>query len=303
MLPAPDPTQTETTPTARARADWAPFDLVIFDCDSTLADVEGIDELARWQGRDAEVAALTAQAMNGEVPLESVYSRRLDLLQPTREQMRRLGQLYREHLLPGAAEVVTALLAAERQVFIVSGGLAEAVRDLGVALGLPPENIYAVGTDYDELSGRWWESWKHRHGNPDERYAGHDGGPLTIGNGKLEIIRRLRAQHRGRAMLIGDGTSDLEARAGVELFVGFGGVVSRERVAAGSEVFIRTASLAPILPLALARPCLPSPANERPALAAAYADGLSRLRSGEVVFASAATRAALLRRVTDDPLS
>lgn len=298
MTPLPQSSQPEPAAATRARADWAPFDLVIFDCDSTLTDVEGIDELARWQGRDAEVAALTNQAMNGEVPLEAVYSRRLEMLQPTREQMRRLGQLYREHLLPGAAEVVAALLAADRQVFIVSGGLAEAVRDLGVTLGLPPENIYAVGTDYDELSGRWWETWKHRRGNPDERYAGHDGGPLTIGSGKLEVVRRLRAQHRGRAMLIGDGTSDLEARAGVELFVGFGGVVSRERVAAGAEVFIRTASLAPILPLTLARPTLPAPADERPALAAAYADGVSRLRSGEVVFASAATRAALLRRLS-----
>ena len=298
MSALPQTPQPAAPAAARARADWAPFDLVIFDCDSTLCDVEGIDELARWQGRDAEVAALTNQAMNGEVPLESVYSRRLDLLQPTREQMRRLGQLYREHLLPGVADVIAALLAADRQVFIVSGGLAEAVRDLGAHLGLPPENIYAVGTDYDELSGRWWETWKHRHGNPDERYARHDGGPLTIGSGKLEIVRRLRAQHRGRAMLIGDGTSDLEARAGVELFVGFGGVVSREKVAAGAEVFIRTASLAPVLPLALARPALPAPTQERPTLAATYADGVTRLRSGEVIFANAAARGALLRRLT-----
>lgn len=294
------PQSTPTIGPAATRVDWTPFDLVIFDCDSTLADVEGIDELARWQGRDAEVAALTNQAMNGEVPLEAVYSRRLDLLQPTREQMRRLGQLYRDHLLPGVAAVIAALLAAERQVFIVSGGLAEAVRDLGDYLGVPPENIYAVGTDYDELSGRWWETWsyQHRRGNPEARYAGHDGGPLTIGSGKLEIVKRLRAQHRGRAMLIGDGTSDLEARAGVELFVGFGGVVSREKVMAGAEVFIRSASLAPILPLALARPSLPLPSADRPALAAAYAEGVSRLRSGEVVFASAAARAALLRRIT-----
>ncbi|MCC7359551.1 MAG: HAD-IB family phosphatase [Anaerolineales bacterium] len=298
MFPSPHPPASAQP--AGPRADWAPFDLVIFDCDSTLTDVEGIDELARWQGRDAEVAALTNQAMNGEVPLEAVYSRRLDLLQPTREEMRQLGRLYRDHLLPGAAEVVAALLAAERQVFIVSGGLAEAVRDLGQHLGLPSENVYAVGTDYDELSGRWWETWSYRYrrGNPQARYAGHDGGPLTIGSGKLEIVKRLRAQHRGRAMLIGDGTSDLEARAGVELFVGFGGVVSREKVMAGAEVYIRTASLAPILPLVLARPALPPPAAERPTLAAAYAEGVSRLRSGEVVFASAAARAALLRRIT-----
>ena len=86
---------------------------------------------------------------------------------------------------------------------------------------------------YDELSGRWWESWRHPRGrNPDERYLAHDGGPLTLGGGKAGIIQGIRADHRGRAMLIGDGSSDLEAGTAVDLFVGFGGVVSRERVAA-----------------------------------------------------------------------
>src|SRR5262249_24389822 len=104
------------------RTDWAPFELIIFDCDSTLTTVEGIDEVARWQGRAGQVAELTNRAMNGELPLEAVYSRRLDLLQPTREQLRELGQLYRRHLLPGADLVIAALQAAGRQVFIVSGG-------------------------------------------------------------------------------------------------------------------------------------------------------------------------------------
>jgi phosphoserine phosphatase len=54
------------------RADWAPFELIIFDCDSTLSTIEGIDELARWQGRTQQVAELTNRAMNGDVPLESV---------------------------------------------------------------------------------------------------------------------------------------------------------------------------------------------------------------------------------------
>jgi phosphoserine phosphatase len=279
-------------PPDHPRADWAPFQLVIFDFDSTLSTIEGIDELARWQGRDTEIAALTTQAMNGDVPLEAVYGRRLDLLQPTRDELRRLARAYAAHLVPGAAQVVSALQACDRQVFIVSGGLEAAVRDFGVGLGVPAANILAVHTEHDELSGQWWAPWMHPHGrNPDERYLAHDGGSLTLGAGKADIVHRLRAQHRGRAMLIGDGASDLEARVAVDLFVGFGGVVTRDRVLAGADVFVPGPGLEAILPLALARPALPEPHT------AVYAAGLNALQAGLVSFQSPAARAGLLHRL------
>jgi len=274
------------------RADWASFDLVIFDCDSTLASVEGIDELARWVGREAEVAALTMQAMNGELPLEAVYSRRLDMLRPTRDQLHQLGKLYRERMIPGADQVVAALMNLGRQVFIVSGGLAAGVQDFGEFLGLPTANIHAVEVELNQLAGRWWEPWKYPLGrNPAEHYLAHDNGPLTVGQGKAQIIRGIRAAHRGRAMLIGDGTSDLEAGEAVDLFVGYGGVVARERVQAEAGVFIRGESLAPILPLALARPTVP------PDYEALYAEGVRLIREGEVTFRDPTAREGLLRRL------
>jgi phosphoserine phosphatase len=257
------------------RAEWFPFDVVIFDCDSTLSRIEGIDELARWLGREAEVAALTAQAMNGDLPLEAVYSRRLDMLKPTRDQLRQLGQLYRDTIVPGAAEVITALMTHGREVFVVSGGLFEPVREFGLSLGLPADHIVAVEVEYDQLSGRWWETWTHPQGrNPDERYLIHDNGPLTEGKGKAHVIRRIRARHKGRAMLVGDGTSDLEAGEAVDLFVGFGGVVAREKVRANAEVFINANSLAPVLPLALAAPA------DTPV----YAEGVALIQQGQVTF-------------------
>jgi phosphoserine phosphatase len=278
------------------RADWAPFDLIIFDCDSTLSAIEGIDELARWLGRETEVAALTNQAMNGEIPLEAVYGRRLELLQPTREHIYRLGQLYRDHQIPGAETVIAALLAFGREVFIVSGGLAEPVQDFGVSLGLPARHIHAVEMEYNQLAGRWWETWKHPQGrNPDERYLVHDGGPLTMGKGKAQIIRKIRAAHPGRAMLIGDGTSDLEAGAAVDLFVGFGGVVARDKVRDRAEVFVQAPHLAPIAPLALARPL--SVIQAAPACAELYQTGLDLIAQGQVTFQNPAARQGLLQRL------
>jgi phosphoserine phosphatase len=279
-------------PSPLPRADWAPFDVVFFDCDSTLVDVEGIDELARWLGRAEDVAALTAQAMNGDVSLEDVYGRRLAMLRPTREHLRRLGHHYRQHLLPGADAVVAALMGLGREVFIISGGLAEAVVDFGRALGVPAGNIHAVTMAYDELSGNWWEPWKHPRGrNLAARYLDHDGGPLTMGHGKAELIQRLRAGRPGRALLVGDGISDLEASRAVDLFVGFGGVVARDRVRAGAGVFIEGASLAPVVPMAVARPRVAE------AYADLYADGVRRVREGEVTFRDTAMREGLMRRV------
>lgn len=281
-----------STHSVSARADWAPFDLVIFDCDSTLAGVEGIDELARWVGREAEIAALTAQAMNGELPLEAVYSRRLDLLRPTRDHLRRLGQLYRERMIPGVDQVVAALMNLGRIVFIVSGGLAAGVQDFGEFLGLPPANIHAVEVELNQLAGRWWETWKHPGGrNFNEQYLNHDGGPLTIGKGKADIIRSLRQSTRGRALLVGDGVSDLEASEAVDAFVGFGGVVSRERVRASADVFVHPPYLAPVLPLALARADVPDD----------YGDlmrrGCELIRAGQVTFRNARAGADLLQRL------
>jgi phosphoserine phosphatase len=92
-------------------------------------------------------------------------------------------------------------------------------------------------------------------------------------------------------MLIGDGTSDLEAGEAVDLFVGYGGVIARERVRAGADVFIACQSLAPILPLALARPAAP------PEHGTLYAEGVRLIQQGQVSFRDAKAHEGLLDRV------
>ena len=57
----------------------------------------------------------------------------------------------------------------------------------------------------------------------------------------------------GRRLMIGDGASDLATQDAVDLFIGYGGVVKRESLLEGAEVFIHKESLAPVLPLAAGR--------------------------------------------------
>ena len=99
------------------------FDYIFFDCDSTLSSIEGIDELARSKGKFDEIKAMTDAAMDGEVYLDAVYDRRLEILAPTHEEIVALEPLYRSTVIPGSAGVIGALRAAGKEVFIVSGGL------------------------------------------------------------------------------------------------------------------------------------------------------------------------------------
>ncbi|MFI3137479.1 MAG: haloacid dehalogenase, partial [Methylococcaceae bacterium] len=111
------------------------FDIICFDCDSTLSAIEGIDELANRAGVGAEVVALTTAAMNGEVPLEEVYAQRLTIIKPDQSAIEWVAALYIQHVVSGALEVVQALQAQSKNVHIISGGLRQAILPLAEYLG------------------------------------------------------------------------------------------------------------------------------------------------------------------------
>ena len=62
------------------------------------------------------------------------------------------------------------------------------------------------------------------------------------------MVRDVRARSHGKAALIGDGVSDLEAKPAVDLFIGFGGVARRARVEENADVFITEPRLTALLP-------------------------------------------------------
>jgi len=227
---------------------WATYDLIFFDCDSTLSTVEGIDELAKLKGKEGRVGLLTDKAMNGDLDLGEVYGKRLRAIRPTRGQLKAIEERYVETEVEDASEVIAALQYLGKRVFIISGGLIDAVRGFGRRLGVAPERIRAVELEYNELSGEWWRYHEPR-AQHEQTYLEYVEGPLTISSGKPDIIRELSGGLSGRRFMIGDGSSDLATRDVVDLFVGYGGVVSREKVRSESEVFIETLSLAPVLPL------------------------------------------------------
>lgn len=207
------------------------FDIVCFDCDSTLTRIEGIDELARCAGIEKEVAPLTAAAMTGALSLDAIYAKRLSLVRPDRASIAWLGRRYVEEMVPGARETVSALIRAGKSVHIVSGGLGPALEPLARLLGIPLSQVHAVDVLFEQ----------------DGTYRDFDRqSPLIHPDGKAIVCRSLAANGSSIA-LVGDGASDLAARELGVFVVGFGGVTRREIMVEGADVFVAGPELTAVL--------------------------------------------------------
>ena len=203
------------------------FEAICFDCDSTLTRIEGIDELARRSGREAEIAPLTAAAMEGALSLEEVYARRLEIVRPGREDLAWLGERYVEEMVDGARATIAALQGLGKAVYVISGGFLQPVARLAQAVDIPAAHVQAVEIHLDST------------GN----FSGFDeSSPLMRGDGKAEICRDLVRRH-GTIAMVGDGVTDLAARAGGAYVVGFGGVARRQAMLEGADSFIADTNL------------------------------------------------------------
>jgi len=219
-----------------------PFARIAFDCDSTLSRIEGLEELARLDAaarglngagdaRTRELRDLTDAAMSGRVPLQEVYSRRLALVAPRRNEVATLGRRYIERAVPQARETFGALRDLGKELVIVSGGLRLAVTAFGQWLGVPDRNVFAVAAWFDG-SGTLTHI--------DNR------SPLIRSGGKREVVAGWPAR---RTAFVGDGMTDAETLGAADTFICFAGVVHRPEVAARASAVVLTPGLGGILPL------------------------------------------------------
>jgi phosphoserine phosphatase len=206
---------------------------ILFDCDSTLSTIEGIDVLAERAGVVDQVVPLTNAAMDGSLPLEAAYAARLDLIRPQRAVIDWLGRHYVDTMVEGAPQAVHALRALGWQVHVVSGGIRQAVLVLARHLGVPDAQVHAVDLAFDAAGD----------------YAGFDSAsPLARNGGKADICREVMA-HGASVVMVGDGMTDLEAATAGATVIGFGGVVRREVVASKAQHYIDRADLREVVRL------------------------------------------------------
>jgi phosphoserine phosphatase len=206
----------------------AKYRFVFFDVDSTLVTIEGIDVLAKG---NPEIVRLTEAAMNGEVPLDEVYGRRLEIIRPTLAEVEALGQQYVASMVDGAEETIATLRDAGAHVHLVTAGVAQAIAPLAEKLGV--RWIHAVPLEFDENG----------------QYTGFDRTALpSRAGGKDLVVRNVLARSKGKSAFVGDGVTDLETKPVVDLFIGFGGVHERARVRDNAEVYVTEPTLKAVLP-------------------------------------------------------
>ena len=198
--------------------------LLLFDCDSTLSAIEGIDELGRLRGPEVfkAVEEMTTKAMDGSTPMESIFAKRLDMIKPTLKELESIGQKYIQEVEPTALDTIKKLKANGWTVMIVSGGFTQAIRPLAQYLGI--ERVEAVELRF----------------NTDGSYAGYvESCPTAKSKGKNVVALKLRDEFKAyQTVLVGDGASDLEVKGDVDKMIGFGRYTPRPKVKAGADAFI-----------------------------------------------------------------
>lgn len=208
-------TKTSATSLTRAR-----FASVVFDVDSTLVTLEGIDWLAERRGPHVaeQCASLTMRSMAGEIPIEAVYEQRLLAIVPTQVELEALSNAYIAAVQPGARALITALRTAGVMVYMVSGGIRDAMVPLAAYLGVPEPHLHAV-----QLATNASDQFVHLRGVQ----------PLATQRGKPDVISTLRMPRP--SVMIGDGATDAAARTATDCFIAYTGVVERAAVVASAD--------------------------------------------------------------------
>jgi phosphoserine phosphatase len=178
--------------------------LIVLDADSTLLQGEVIDLLAERAGCAAEVAAVTAAAMAGELDFAESLARRLQLLAGTPAAA--LDTLAADLVLaPGARTLVRTLKRLGYVTAVVSGGFVQVIESVAGALGI------------DHVAANTLEI-------VDGRLTGRLVGPVVDRAGKAEAMVRFAAAAGvplAQTVAVGDGANDLDMLAAAGLGIAF----------------------------------------------------------------------------------
>ena len=190
----------------------ADYKLVAFDMDSTLINLECVDEIAAAAGRKDEVAAITEAAMRGEISdYKDSLRRRVALLAGVPESA--MQQVYDSQLElnPGVEAFVQACQAAGLKTLLVSGGFTFFSERIRHRLGLDFARANTLGVFNGRLTGTLQDRpW----------------GDIVDGAEKRRVLLEvceLMGIRPAQAIAVGDGANDLPMMGVAGLSIGFHG--------------------------------------------------------------------------------
>lgn len=179
------------------------FKLIAMDMDSTLLAIESIDEIADMHHIKPQVAAITLQAMQGEISFEESLARRTSLLQDLHQDA--LQKVYDERvrLNPGAEKMLQQAKIAGLKTMVISGGFTFFTDRIKTKLGFDYAAANTLEIENNRLTGKV-------------------AGKIIGRQGKAEVLKQVCDElglKREQIIAIGDGANDLDmmAEAGISI--------------------------------------------------------------------------------------
>jgi phosphoserine phosphatase len=198
--------ESEALSEARARADGLDLDinliatksrrkkLLVADMDSTIINVECLDELADMAGLKPQIAAITERAMRGELEFEAALRERVGMLKGLKLDALEKTYLERVRLNPGAKSLIATMRArSAAHTMLVSGGFGYFTRRVAEAAGFHAERGNTLLDD-------------------GERLTGEVGMPILGRAAKLEALEEAVVRlgiDGAESLAVGDGANDL----------------------------------------------------------------------------------------------
>ena len=211
------------------------FKLIAFDMDSTLINIECIDEIADAVGRKAQVAAITEATMRGEIAdFKTSLRRRVALLEGV--SVANMESVYAERLQlnPGAEVLVAACKQAGMKVLLVSGGFTFFADRVAQRLGIDYSKANQLEVVEGALTGRLVDqSW----------------GDICDGDEKRKTLLEtcaLLGIAPSQTIAVGDGANDLPMMGAAGLSVAY---QAKPKVREQAMVAINTGGLDRLLEL------------------------------------------------------
>ncbi|MDZ4755229.1 MAG: phosphoglycerate dehydrogenase [Phycisphaerae bacterium] len=209
-----------------------PIPTLIIDFDSTIVQVEGLDELARIALADAprrdaaieSIEAITRQGMDGTIGIDASLAQRLAVLRIERRHVDAVVKLLRSKISPSFRRNKNVIRRNADRIHVVSSGFRDYVLPICEELGIDPSHVHCNEFTWSKDVATGFDRTK----------------PLARPGGKAEVVRRLALD--GPVIAVGDGATDCEIRdlgAATE-FVAYCENVEREGVVQRADRVVRS---------------------------------------------------------------